>query len=77
MIQLSDVRYSLRLWRRHPALVAVASLSLGLGVGATTTLYSVVNRVAHYKLGFADPDRLVVVWSTDQAHWINQQPANW
>jgi putative ABC transport system permease protein len=77
LIQLSDVRYSLRLWRRHPALVAVASLSLGLGVGATTTMYSVVNRVAHYKLGFTDPDRLVVVWSTDPAHGINQQTANW
>jgi putative ABC transport system permease protein len=77
LIRLSDVRYSLRLWKRHPALVAVASLSRGLGVGATTTMYSVVNRVAHYKLGFADADRLVVVWSTDAAHNINQQPPNW
>jgi putative ABC transport system permease protein len=77
LIRISDVRYSLRLWKRHPALVAVASLSLGLGVGATTTMYSVVNRVAHYKLGFADPDRLVVVWNTDPAHGINQQVENW
>jgi putative ABC transport system permease protein len=77
MIRFSDVRYSLRLWRRHPTLVAVASLSLGLGVGATTTMYSVVNRVAHYKLGFKDADRLVIVWSTDPAHDINQQPPNW
>ena len=61
MIQLSDVRYALRLWRRHPTLVAVAGLSLGLGVGATTTMYSVVNRVAHYELGFDDVDRLAIV----------------
>ena len=65
MIQLSDVVYALRLWRRHPTLVVVAGISLGLGVGATTTMYSVVNRVAHYKLGFADVDRLVVLWTTD------------
>ena len=65
MIQLSDVRYALRLWRRHPTLVLVAGLSLGLGVGATATMYSVVNRVAHYELGFADVDRLAVLWSTD------------
>jgi putative ABC transport system permease protein len=77
VIRLSDVRYSLRLWKRHPTLVAVASLSLGLGVGATTTMYSVVNRVAHYKLGFKDADRLAVVWTTDPAHNINQQPPNW
>ncbi len=77
MIQLSDVRYTLRLWRRHPTLVAVAGLSLGLGVGATTTMYSVVNRVAHYDLGFAQADRLAVLWSTDLVHGITEQPPNW
>ena len=62
---LADVRYALRLWKRHPTLVVVAGLSLGLGVGATTTMYSVVNKVAHYDLGFKDVDRLAVLWSTD------------
>ena len=56
MIRLSDVRYGFRLWRRHPTMVVVAGLSLGLGVGATTTMYSVVNRVANYELGFADAE---------------------
>ena len=56
MIRFSDVRYALRLWRRHPTMIAVAGLSLGLGIGATTTMYSVVNRVAHYDLSFADED---------------------
>jgi putative ABC transport system permease protein len=37
----------------------------------------VVNRVAHYQLGFANPDRLVVLWSTDPANGVNQQPPNW
>jgi len=77
VIRLSDVRYALRLWRRHPTLVAVSALSLGLGVGATTTMYSVVNNVAFYELGFQDPDRLAVLWSTDTEHDINQQPPNW
>src|SRR5258708_22568524 len=71
---LTDLRFALRLWRRHPTLVVVAGLSLGLGVGATTTMYSVVNKVAHYKLGFKDVDRLVIVWSTDSEHGINEQP---
>ncbi len=77
MIQFSDVRYALRLWRRHPTLVAVAAVSLGLGVGATTTMYSVLNQVAHYKLGFKQPERLAIVWSEDKAHGVNQQPPNW
>jgi putative ABC transport system permease protein len=71
------VRYALRLWRRYPTLVLVAGLSLGLGVGATTTMYSVVNRVAHYELGFTDVDRLAVVWSTNPQKGIREQPPSW
>jgi putative ABC transport system permease protein len=75
VIRLSDIRYGLRLWRRQPTMVIVAGLSLGLGVGATTTMYSVVNRVANYQLGFADSDRLAVLWGTDRE--VPQQPVNW
>ena len=77
MIRLSDVRYAFRLWRRHPAMVAVAGLSLGLGVGATTTMYGVVNRVSNYQLGFAQPDRLAVLWTGNAEKGIRQQPPNW
>jgi hypothetical protein len=70
VIRFSDLRYALRLWRRHPAMIMVAGLSLGLGVGATTTMYSVVNRVAHYDLGFADEDRLVVLWRANPERGI-------
>jgi len=77
VIRLSDLRYTLRLWRRHPAMVTVAGLSLGLGVGATTTMYGVVNRVANYQLGFAETDRLAVLWTGDAEKGIQQQPPNW
>src|SRR5438045_4639277 len=55
-------------------MLVVAGLSLGLGVGATTTMYGVVNRVSNYQLGFADADRLAVLWTTDVEKGINQQP---
>ena len=74
MSVLTDLRFALRLWRRHPTMVAVAGISLGLGVGATTTMYSVVNKVAHYKLGFKDVDRLVIVSNTDPDQGNNEQP---
>jgi putative ABC transport system permease protein len=74
---LSDLRFALRLWRRHPTLVVVAALSLGLGVGATSTMYSVVHKVAHYKLGFKEVDRLVVVWTTDPEHGLDEQPPDY
>jgi putative ABC transport system permease protein len=76
-MRLSDVRYTLRLWRRHPAMVVVAGLSLGLGVGATTTMYGVVNRVSNYQLGFSQPDRLAVLWTTNLEKGITQQPPTW
>ena len=78
MLELSDIRFAFRLWRRHPTLVIVASLSLGLGVGATTTMFSVVNRVANYELGFQDEERLVAIWNTStQNGRTNQQPVSW
>src|SRR5262249_51866862 len=77
MSVLGDLRYALRLWRRHPTLVVVAGLSLGLGVGATTTMYSVLDRVAHYELGFKDVDRMVILWSTDPERNVQQQPPTW
>jgi hypothetical protein len=71
---LFDIRFALRLWVRHPTLIAVASPSLGLGIGVTTTMYSVLSRVAHYDFGFADEDRLVVLWNTNTEGGADQQP---
>ena len=74
---MADVRYAFRLWRRYPTLVLVAGLSLGLGVGATTTMFSVVNNVANYKLEFKDVDRLAVLWTTDREQGDGQSPPDW
>jgi predicted permease len=76
-VPIADVRYALRLWRRYPTLVLVAGLSLGLGVGATTTMFSVVNNVANYKLNFSDVDRLAVLWTTDKEQGDGQSPPDW
>src|SRR5262245_53402317 len=77
MTLLTDLRFALRLWRRHPTMVAVAGFSLGLGVGATTTMYSVVSKVAHYDLGFKDVDRLVMVSGTEPERGRREQPLSW
>jgi putative ABC transport system permease protein len=77
VIQASDVRYALRMWKRHPTLVVVAGLSLGLGVAATTTMYSVVNNVSHYQLRFKDVERLAVLWKTDKERGPGNQLTDW
>ena len=77
MIHPSDCRYTLRLWKRYPSLVLVAGVSLGLGVGASTTMYSVVNTVSHHQLNVEDADRLVVLWTTDKERGSQTRPPDW
>lgn len=54
-----DVRYALRLLRRSPTFAAVAIMTLGLGIGATTTIYSIVDTILLQPLPFPQADRLV------------------
>jgi predicted permease len=57
-----DVRYALRLLARAPGFAAVSILTLALGIGANTAIFSVVRAVLVAAQPFGDLDRLVVVW---------------
>src|SRR5437868_377074 len=60
-----DLRYALRALAKHRALAAVAVLSLALGIGANTTIFTLVNAVLLRPLPVEDPARLVAVHTLD------------
>ncbi len=57
-----DLRYSLRLLIKSPGFTAVALLSIALGIGANTTVFSVINGVLFKSLPYKDPSSLVLLW---------------
>lgn len=63
-----DLRFAARSFRRSPSFTATAVLSLALGIGATTAIYSLVDQVVLHALPVHEPERLVLIdWKGDQA----------
>jgi len=59
-----DVKYAVRSFRQSPGFAAIAVLTLALGIGATTSIFSVVQTLLIRRLPFPDADRLVAVFAT-------------
>src|ERR1700753_736226 len=69
---LRDLRYSLRSLAKNPGFAAAAILSLAIGIGANTAIFSIVNSLLLRPLPYKDAERLVILWNRSPGLGITQ-----
>jgi predicted permease len=69
---LRDLRHAWRMFWKRPGFSAVVVLTLALGIGANTAIFSIVRAVLLKPLPYKDPARLAMLWSEDSAHGVEE-----
>src|SRR5262245_7138985 len=71
-----DARYAVRMLAGNPGFAAVALVTMALGIGANTAIFSLIDNVLLRPAPLADIDRLAVVWETDRTTGTTREPAS-
>jgi len=70
---LQDIRFGWRQLRRTPGFTIAALVALALGIGATTAIFTVLDRVVLRPLPYPEPDRLAMIWDTNPAKALTHE----
>ena len=63
---LFDIRFAARQLRRNPGFIAISALTLAIGIGSSTAIFSAVNPILFKPLPYPEPNRLLMIWNTWQ-----------
>ncbi len=63
-----DTLFGLRMLAKRPVFTLVAALSLALGIGLNTAIFTLINTILLGSLSFQEPDRVVAIWSVPPGH---------
>jgi putative ABC transport system permease protein len=73
---LQDLRYGFRMLLKSPGFTGIAMLTLGLGIGANTAIFSVIHAVLLKPLPYAHPEQVVVAWESNVSKGWDRTPAS-